>query len=615
MTFKNSRLLLAVLFLLLFPGLLSAKMPKNVLKLQDLKPGTRAIGFSVFKGIEPEPFDVVLGESTTLAGLDLILARLSGSPPSSETPLEKIGPIAGMSGSPIFIDCSDYDDCIENGTLVGALSYSVARMTEGGINFMLTPAENMLGAKAGGYGTAYMLNHFPPKISYGGREYINLMLAPKLDSLAGEIGVSAKCPDSSGHTLKPGSMVAIYLAWGEIPIAGAGTVTWVDGNSIYVFGHPAFGGGVVHYPFSHVSVAATIQSPLGSYKIAGCYLDTSGLMVVDGAYEVAGVIGGTPSLLPVQIELHVGNQTFSFFEEVAPSPIARQIINQLPVVWANNLLGDLDRLSVAYWARIVIRNEPEIFLKNVIPVQMENFNPFTGLLNRIDEVIFKNLDAHGLADRIEKIQIRADLVNSRSIMVWKGKTSFLSQTSAVPGETIYINVVLEEFSSGAVKQISIPVKVPSDFMDRLEPGDPNTLTVVVQSGSKFKLRQDAFAKMPASLENYIRELNTTMNRPMNVLNVQQVMPKTKSDKDMNRALAKESSKSSGDWSDVGAGELSHLPSRDNFDVIVSATLPLEHYIDFDATFNITVKSKEETAKSSATQDQKKNRKWFFLFLR
>lgn len=612
MTFRKFSLLLAVLLTFGFSGEAFAAKPK-VMAVADLKPGTKAIGFSVFRGVEPEPFDVVLGEATQMFGLNLILARIYGSPPSLETPLEKTGPIAGMSGSPIFIGCDSLEDCIGNGTLVGALSYGVASLTEGGMNFMLTPAEYMLGARAGGYGAVYTLNRLLPRISFRGMEYNNLMLSPKMDGLANEVGISAKCPDASGQTLKPGSMIAIYLAWGTIPIAAAGTVTWVDGNSVYVFGHPFFGSGVVHFPFAHVSVAATIQTPLSPYKVAGCYLDTSGLMTVDGAYEVSGVIGVSPSLLSYHIELHVNGRLFSFLEEVAPSPSARAIINVLPVRWANNLLGDINRLSVAYWARIVIRDQPEIFLKNVIPAQIpSNDSPYDAVISRLDEVIFKNLDVHGLTDRIEKIQVHADLVND--LMVWRAKTSFLSQTSASPGETVFVNIVLEEFSSGTVKQISIPIRVPDDFGDLIEPGDPSTISVIVQSGYKFKPRQDTSAKTPASLENYIRELNLTMNRATNVLYVQQIMPRSKGDKENNRALAKASSRPSGNWSDIGAGELNQLPSIENLDVVLNTTPPLEHFIDFDASFDININVKPKTEPASLP-GKKKGRKWFFLFLR
>src|SRR3990167_7554557 len=102
--------------------------PPKILKLEDLVPGTQAIGFSVFKGVEPEPFNIVLGELTDYSGNGLILARVSGGP--MDTPLEKIGAISGMSGSPIFINCDNLDECIKNGILVGDLSMRIGSFIE-----------------------------------------------------------------------------------------------------------------------------------------------------------------------------------------------------------------------------------------------------------------------------------------------------------------------------------------------------------------------------------------------------------------------------------------------------------------------------------------------------
>src|SRR3989344_4123719 len=99
---KNfAKALLTFLVIAFFASNAWANAPKKILLLKDLKPGTEAIGFSVFKGVEPQPFNVVLGEPVDAMGSYRILIRISGGPMA--TPLEKIGAISGMSGSPIFV--------------------------------------------------------------------------------------------------------------------------------------------------------------------------------------------------------------------------------------------------------------------------------------------------------------------------------------------------------------------------------------------------------------------------------------------------------------------------------------------------------------------------------
>ena len=608
------RFIRSIYFLFVFycfaTGIAFAQTPK-IFKLIDLKPGTKAIGFSVFRGVEPEPFDVVLGETMERVGSRFILAGISGGP--METPLEKVGAVSGMSGSPIFVDCLDLDDCVENGTLVGALSYSIGSFIEGGMNVLLTPAEYMLGARVSGYVAASQFsNRMPNRINIGGREFKNLMLFSGIDSFSAQTGPTNSCNSSSKIVLRPGSMVTVFLARGDMPIGGSGTVTWVDGDKIYIFGHEFFGTGIVNYPFVHVGVATTIQTPFQAYKIAGCSLETRGAMLVDGAFEMAGVIGRVAPTIPLRVELHLKDGLAILSEEVASSPMAKSIFSNIPSVWAKQLFGDMNSLSLAYQVRIVIQNEPEIFLKNIIPVGIVvNVNgvpedPFSELFSRIGTV-FKNLEKSGFSYGVEGIQVRVDFIND--LKIWKKKTAFLSQEKALPGETIYVNVVLGQSSDGSIKEISIPVKIPEDFITKR---DSLNIGVMVQSSLRFTDKRPSVQS--ASIGDVIVKLKQDMNLPSNVLYVQQILPRTKIDIETDKANAKSLTKKSLDWIDIGAGELQQLPPRENMEVKLSITPPLDNFIDFEATFNITVQAKEEKT-TPVSNNKNKNKRWFFIFLR
>src|SRR5579864_9358634 len=77
--------------------------------LSEIRPGLKGVGRTIFEGEKIEEFQVeFLGVLKNAIGPkhDVILARLSGGP------LEKTGVIAGMSGSPVYVD----------GKLVGAVA-------------------------------------------------------------------------------------------------------------------------------------------------------------------------------------------------------------------------------------------------------------------------------------------------------------------------------------------------------------------------------------------------------------------------------------------------------------------------------------------------------------
>src|SRR5437867_6212338 len=95
----------------------------------EVRPGMKGIGRTVFQGARIDEFDVeLLGVLKNFAPKqDMILARLSGGP------LSRTGVIAGMSGSPVYID----------GKLLGAVAFSFPYSTEpiAGIQ----PIQQMLG--------------------------------------------------------------------------------------------------------------------------------------------------------------------------------------------------------------------------------------------------------------------------------------------------------------------------------------------------------------------------------------------------------------------------------------------------------------------------------------
>src|SRR5215210_7577584 len=88
-----------------------SNVPANFLSVDDVRPGMKGYGMTVFQGSKPERFEVeVLGVIRGVWGpkQNIIIAMLSG-------PLaERTFVFQGMSGSPVYID----------GKLVGAVAYA-----------------------------------------------------------------------------------------------------------------------------------------------------------------------------------------------------------------------------------------------------------------------------------------------------------------------------------------------------------------------------------------------------------------------------------------------------------------------------------------------------------
>jgi hypothetical protein len=83
--------------------------PATMMRASELKPGMKGYGLTVFRGVKPERFEaeVVGVRHRALPGDEMILCKLS------HPLLQDIGVVAGMSGSPVYI----------NGKLIGAVAY------------------------------------------------------------------------------------------------------------------------------------------------------------------------------------------------------------------------------------------------------------------------------------------------------------------------------------------------------------------------------------------------------------------------------------------------------------------------------------------------------------
>ena len=109
--------------------------------VDEIRPGMVGIGRTVFEGTRVEEFKVnILGVLENVIGThrNLILARLEGGP------LANTGVIAGMSGSPVYID----------GTLIGAVSYALGSFSKEPIAGITPIAEMTDSATLGGVAAA-----------------------------------------------------------------------------------------------------------------------------------------------------------------------------------------------------------------------------------------------------------------------------------------------------------------------------------------------------------------------------------------------------------------------------------------------------------------------------
>src|SRR5882762_402520 len=283
--------------------------------LQDVKAGMRGIGKTVFSGDRIEDFQVeILGVLENIAPKQsLILARISGGPIGTTNVMQ------GMSGSPVYID----------GKLVGALAMAFPFSKEpiAGIRpiaDMLNDSGKAPRATAGlsgsdvlaalpkpgeaMFGSSRMIDIATP-ISFGGftREAVE-RFAPQLRALGLEPmqGVSSggRIPSTMGprSALKPGSMISVALVTGDLSMGADGTVTHIDGERIYKFGHRFLSVGSTDLPFARSEVLTLLPSVSSSFKISAPK-ELMGSMTLDHSTAISGELGRRAAMVPVSIRV------------------------------------------------------------------------------------------------------------------------------------------------------------------------------------------------------------------------------------------------------------------------------------------------------------------------
>ena len=324
------------------------------LPLDQVRPGMMGVGRTVFKGTTLEEFKVeVLGVMRNVLApkRNLILARLEGGP------LAKTGVIAGMSGSPVYVD----------GKLMGAVSYSLGQFSTEPIagitpiaemidatqmpvapravrpvainfpaapqdllsiwsrdlgrstTFVDTPSQALLlsGASADLSRMGAMLRPIAvPMIAAGFDAAVIDPVSPAL-AAAGFVPMSnsqAQPASTATRPLQPGDAVGVAMLTGDFELGATGTVTHVDGERVYAFGHPLYNLGPTAFPMTRAEVQVVLPSLMSSSKLAS-FGEVVGTMQQDRATAIAGRLGPAPSMIPMSVTLNSDrgpSRTFNF---------------------------------------------------------------------------------------------------------------------------------------------------------------------------------------------------------------------------------------------------------------------------------------------------------------
>jgi hypothetical protein len=293
----------------------------EILPAKDVKPGMKAIAWTVFQGDTPEAVPIeIVGTWTNMwgPGQDIIIGKMGGK-------AERTNVAGGMSGSPVYID----------GKLIGAVALRLSTFSPDAI-CGITPIELMLeinefdksrptdaqtpdrlaraSVMPAGLANAIASPNFEPiatpLVFSGFTSDVLRSFAPDFNQMgvtavqggAASSLVSTKPAADWKTSLQPGQSIAGVLVSGDMSVTGLGTVTYNDGKRILAFGHPFFNIGPVDMPMSKGNVLMVLGSQYQPNKIANA-TEIVGALHQDRHSGIMGVLGDEAPMIPVTVNV------------------------------------------------------------------------------------------------------------------------------------------------------------------------------------------------------------------------------------------------------------------------------------------------------------------------
>ena len=491
--------------------------------LSEIRAGMKGYGLTVFQGLKPERFDirVISVLHNFLPKQDIILVQ------SDDPRLIHSGIVAGMSGSPIYIE----------GRLAGALSYGwhfakdpiagvtpiesmeaeLKRPLRGRLSTPVAEAANEPRHQPRADGRrslddviasrheandrlasrAPLLARLPlPPLPEGGEPRLVRASVPL--SLAG-FGAAAFAelthalepfhvvplqgaggsgrPNAAGpNRFEDGGSIAVELIRGDVSAAGTGTVTRVEGDKVLAFGHPMFNVGEIYLPIASAEIHTFMSALSSSFKMASP-LKELGSLIQD---RQSGIIGDTSQradMIPVHVRVGGPNRAVEdfHFEVVRHRFLTPMLASTVVANAAQNAASDVADATITVRSNLAVRGYKPLEVTDQIyspdGVSPRTLASATGL-KAIGDILFNPFAPANL----DKIDIDVDVDYKADVAEIVGLS--LNSDELSPGSRPNLYVTLRPYA-GQEYVKAIPFDVPRALAGQ-------TVKVVVTAGNLAK---------------------------------------------------------------------------------------------------------------------------------
>ena len=455
--------------LLLLAGVL---LGQDFFPIEEVRAGQRGVGRTVFSGTEIEEFEVeILGVLKNFSGprTSVIFGRLEGGP------LGETGVMAGMSGSPVYIE----------GRLAGAVAFMYPFSTEplagirpigemvAGVGSRSLASASPLEAWREMAGVPPSVPEAPPERSgqfrpiatpvalggFGERtlevfrdEFRRLGLQP-IQGAGGAVGAQ------SVERPVPGSMISVGLIRGDMDFSASGTVTHVQGDRLYAFGHRFLSAGTTEMPMMQAAVMTLVPNLNSSFKLSGTG-PLLGKITLDREAGIVGQLGPGPSMVPCTIRLRqsgkpVAAYSLELVRDAQLTPFLLQVALFSSISVSERSLGPL---TVQVRGGVKFKHGLPRLVLDDIYTGSGGVGQIAALSTAVPLAYLMETGHSGLEIESIDLEVEADPADRYTDLV----RGWLSHEQVRPGETVQIRIAAKQ-PDGSEQVRSVSYDVPASL--------------------------------------------------------------------------------------------------------------------------------------------------------
>jgi hypothetical protein len=328
------------------------------------------------------------------------------------------------------------------------------------------------------------------------------MAAPLTEVLARAGFVATQAPGGANAdpargaaTLRPGDPIGVTLLSGDYNVGATGTVTTVDGNRVYAFGHPLYNLGPVRLPMTRAYVETILPSLQSSTKIASTGA-VIGTFSQDRATVLAGTLGPGPETIPITITLaNAQGQRRTVRVSAIENPFFTPLLAYVALGSAlSTFERDLGVNTYAMRARIQVRGHAPITFDDVYTGDGAASSAASALSVPLAALITNDREPV----RIEGVTV--DVTSAERARVSAIERVWIDAGDVRPGRQVPVKILLRPYR-GPDEIRTVPIDIPA-WAD-------SSLTLVVADGARlaqYEQRDGQAPPAPVSLAQLVSQL-------------------------------------------------------------------------------------------------------------